>query len=158
MIQIPDREITNIEGRAWKTAATDEDGEVIFEDMDQKIVKRRPATVADMIRTAIFSVPQAGQKKLDPVRIMQVSNHLLNAQNSTIELKEKQYEWLHRLLVREIPPSKEAKEVGVTDDIPLAMALWGSVNYLWFIEQLKTEAEMRTLEDMLEAMDDKDED
>ena len=155
---VKDKEITNIEGKAWKTVETDADGEVVFEDKDSRIPKRRQATAADLIRIVAFSIPPHVQKKLDPLRILQVSNRLQAAKNGTIELKEKQYAWLHRLLERMVPPSDEAKKLGVKDERPLAMAVWGSINYLWFVEQLKTDDEAKTIAQLIEEQDKKDAD
>ena len=144
-----DQKITDITGAPWKVPEMDEDGELVMGgDGEPNMV---PSDTRSAIRIVMLNVPQSKQKKNDSLRAAQMFNQLdKQSDNGHIEIKDKTYDWFHKLLLREIPVTKEAKERGVLERT-YAMHLWGMATA--HITNQLTELETRK-----ETLDDDDDD
>ena len=159
---IPITPVLSVLRRPIRVQDIDDDGMPRFyeEDMkdDKGVVLHRKgepvlveATPFHLIRAALSSIPQACHKDDDGLRIPQLFNRIDSA-NGNIELKEKHYLWLHRLLERRVPLSAAAIEAnknksdGVEDMKPptYAHTLWGD-NDAVFINALRPIEEQKDL-------------
>jgi len=87
------------------------------------------------------------------MRVHQLWNQLDRVNgDATIVLKDKTYDWLHKVLNREVPVTHEAKERGVKPR-KYSMLLF-SMSASHIINQLKDEDEKKTPEQIDEEADD----
>ena len=109
----------------------------------------KDATVTDVLRQIIFSIPRPIQAPNDALHIPAVWMAVEGA-NGTVDLGDKTYEWLHKLLARQIEPSGdstwEAQSYGA--------AFFGLENVAVCLETLKPVDERRTLEELIATLDE----
>ena len=110
-------DIKSADFTAWKTADLDKDGEAILVDGEPKL---RQGTTLDLIRTIIWNIPQAIQAKNDSIHVPRIMNSIVQAEAknegnefpSRLSLRETDYDFIERVLNRDIPQSKEQAESG----------------------------------------------
>ena len=113
----------------------------------------KDGSVKDVLRLVIFSIPDSIQAKNDPLRVAQVWNQLEHS-NGAVELRDKAYDWLHRLMGREIPVTKARKDEGIKPKTYSA-AFFG-LSSAYILEQLKDVDERKSLDEL--DVDDDSED
>ncbi|KKM86969.1 hypothetical protein LCGC14_1273730 [marine sediment metagenome] len=153
-------EVTNIQGKPMKIAALDDDGEVKWLRHPDPAAKppvagdpeMANAHVKDLLRIAVFTIPDSTAKKADSLRAAHLWNSLERSQNGAIEIHDKTYEWFFKLLKRDVPVTAEAKSSGILPK-PYSFHLWG-INHEWVVNQLKDSEEQKTLDELVEAMAD----
>ena len=115
------------------------------------VLEMKAATIRDVLRLVIFSIPDSIQAQHDPLRVAQVWNQLDHS-NGAVELKDKTYDWFHRLLAREVPVTAKAPK-GVKPKT--YGALFFGLSSAYIIEQLKDEEERKSLAE-LDVEDDEE--
>jgi len=137
--------IRNIEGRPWKVPLRDEDGEVVWEDKETETPKLVPADTFSLLHAAIFSIPPRIHAKNDGMRSQQLFNAIQRAKDrgavrattqdddsvqwtGRLVLHGEVYEWIQRVLAREVPITKAEKDMGLNAR-ELASHLWGLSAY-----------------------------
>lgn len=120
-VEIPSGVVNTLWGKPLKLPKRDEDGEVIWKDPDKKT---EPETVdGDTWLVLEHLILTMNGNEL--LRRVQKPNDGFNAAtlwarvkasrdhgNGYIRVKEEQYKWLHSLLARSVPVTKEAQEQG----------------------------------------------
>ena len=149
--RIPLAPVLNMEGKPWKVPKVDEDGDIVWktEPVGEQggVPELEPADTRRVIQTALFSIPRAIQSSHDPMRVAMCFNELEHsAGDGFIELKDKVYAWLHRLLRRELPLTKEQKDLNMPV-ATYAQALW-QLNAFIITEQLKDVDERKDLSEL----------
>lgn len=136
-VTIPNVQIKNCFGQRWRTPRRDADGAVIFKNGCEVCLRPREgpldlemedATVATLLRELLLSFSssdylRSSQKPMDGRNAQKLWNQLDSSQGeSNISLHQDQYDWLHRILAREVPsPGQEAR--------PVATILYGLSDY-----------------------------
>lgn len=121
-------------GGPMKVPRRDEDGEVVWKDPDAPRDQREPAelldmTVWDALRHVATSVPQGVRKNDDPYHGFLLMQQLITQKGAPqLEIDKAQYDWVHGVLKRPVPLSKEDKEAGFSADV-LGAAWWGQNAY-----------------------------
>jgi len=161
----------SIDGRNLKTAKLDEDGEVIWAKkemipelqkdgtrimVEKKTPEMKTATVLDMLRGIIFSVPDSIAKGNDSIRKHRLFNAILRAEDEKaefLELHPKIYDWIHSILRRPIPVSATVKvEYPDQETETYGHFLWDA-NESAVIEALRAENDDTPFDDLAEAED-----
>ena len=142
-ITIPVEKIKNIEGRPWKVPEVDDDGEVVWENKEEEKPQMKEADSFDILRQVAFSIPQKVHAANDSHRGQQLFNQIARAKerdDGKIILAQDVYEWLHRLLNRNIPIPELEKKMGL-EARAYKLHLWGLS--AWTIEQQLTNIDQR---------------
>lgn len=150
--------VKDITGQPIKVADIDEDGKIVWENEEKQIPVEVKANVGDLLKAIILNIPKELQAQNDSVRGASLWNsadkHKKNKAGGKIVVHDKVYEWYHRVLNREIPVSKEAKDANIKPR-SIAIRLWGISSDV-VVEQLKDIDEKKTLDKLLEELGDED--
>ena len=103
----------------------DSDGDIIWKNRELAEPELESATVRLLLREAILQKPRSIDAQNDGVRSAQLWNQVERSKDGVIELKEPVYDWVHRLLNREVKPTPQEKEQGI-EAMPYARRLWGT--------------------------------
>lgn len=142
---IPNDIVTNVSGHPLVTFDIDEDGRTKKDPKTDKEVEKK-ARVSDLMRIISLSIPRSIQAQNDPIRVYQIHNSLLKVKDGQpVELKDKVYDWLFRVLNREVPLTAEKVKEGLKP-LSYAQELW-AFNSACIIEQLKVPDERKDLND-----------
>lgn len=144
-IPIKDK-VLNIIGRPMQIGAVDDDYNIIWDNKERGEPKLEDADTFGILRLIIFNVPRDAGAPADPRRSLQLweaAESAMESKNGTepsepkqyIEVPDKVYDWLHNLLLRELPLDKEARDKGVVKTT-YAYHLWGNNSYK-VVRQLK---------------------
>ncbi len=157
--------ITGVLGYPWRVNIVDEEGQPL-KDGDQLVYEA--ATTRDIILGTVLGIPGSIQRRLDSARVAACVNQLektggdqrgedgSKTPGPDIELKPKVYEWLHALLDRKVPITKEMHDRGVKTRT-YGMTLWDA-HTAHIVNQLKDlEHRKAVLDDDEDDDDDGDE-
>lgn len=153
--------ITNMDHHNLKVPVLDDDGEMVWKikpDQEKKIIGElqiRDAKTADILRTIVFSLPRSIHAKADEVRLPQMLASLERVQDSKILLHDKLYDWLHRVLNRDIPVTQVAKD-NDAKPMPYSHFLWTNVHARWVMNQLKDVDEKLTWDKFVQKLEEED--
>ncbi len=155
------KQVTNILGKPMRVPATDDKGDTIWVNPEEPIEAKRSAqmadaTVLDMLRVILFSIPESISKNDDALRAPALFNRMDRVENGVIKVHEKVYNWFHNLLARPIPVSTSAQEQG-SQKHSYAISLWGVANSAWVVNQLKAQDEQKPKEELFGGKDTEDE-
>ena len=153
--RIPLKLVVNVEGKPWKSQKVGEDGEPVWKveptagldgALRGGVPELEDANTQMVLRSVLFSIPRSIQSLHDPMRVAVCFNEMEhNTKDGFIELKDKVYNWLHRLLKRELPLPRDQKDIGL-QPLSYAQALW-QLNAYTITEQLKDVDEQKPLSD-----------
>jgi len=159
--------VRNVDGREMQSAKRDEEGDPVYLDVEGNETDKafrtnaqgdrfphefalEPGTVREYVRIAVLNIPRNVQKGDDSLRVHQIINQLMiqneeavNGSNPPIQLKEKTYTWLHKLLQRPVPLSKEEKDRDAPQRV-YASELW-SLNHAVIVNQMRDSFEQKNL-------------
>ena len=156
--QIPVAQIKALNGRPFRIPKRNEDGEVVFKEQTEeakakgyeKELELVEADTQSLLRMLTLMIPRSIQTTNDPLRVSQLWHRLDVPVDGNIQLHDKLYEWLHRLLNRELPLTAIEKEQNMRA-LPFSQHLW-IMNARWIVEQLKEVDERKDLGE-LEGID-----
>jgi hypothetical protein len=133
-------EIVNIEGRPLRTPKRDQDGDIIWKTRcpvcdhpeDNTAPELESLDTIKAIRSLIFQMPNELRKPDDSQNSFYLLSQIREQDgNDTLTLQDAEYEFLHRVINREIPSDSDDQETFGT-------ALWG-INSWVIIQQLTPE-------------------
>tara|TARA_Y100000310_G_C20653974_1_gene800978 strand:+ start:300 stop:776 length:477 start_codon:yes stop_codon:yes gene_type:complete len=138
--------VVDFRGKAIKLPKRDDDGDVDWEtgtqdeDKTPENLPTESATTLTLLREVLLGLQASPdlrgiQRAEDSRRAMSLWNSMERCEDGTLEVHDKVYEWLHRLLKRDIPISKEEKDAGL-EPLSVASRLY-SLNAWTVIDQLK---------------------
>jgi len=141
--QISNTTILSITGKPYLIPKRSDDGDVEWINLEQQLPDMEEATPSNLLRMIILTLPRTMQAQNDGQFSYQLWQDVLQADGTEyIKLHDKVYSWLHRLLNRQVPLSKEDKDSGITPKT-LAIHYFGASDYT-IIQQLKDKSD-RTL-------------
>ena len=139
---IPNETLKNLKGKPVRMPKRDEDGNVIWKDKDAQVPEMTEAKALDAL-WLLTNIPRTIHAEKDRLRIPALANQLIHAEDAevaedakVIELTEKTYDWVHRVLNRELPLTAQEKEQGMKPLI-FAESLFGTALAALVIEHLK---------------------
>ena len=121
-IELPNSLITDFLGYPVRLPVRDDDGDVIWEnptekDPEKKLPKTEPATVEKLIREILLGLNGNQMlrgliKPRDSEFAQRLSNQIHRVKDGVVRVRDQELDWLHRLLERDVPVNKEAKDAG----------------------------------------------
>ena len=146
---IPVETIKAMSGKPIRVPDQTEDGETKYkvEPKDGRggVPETKDASTVDLMKLVVLSIPRSIMTSNDPLRVTQMW-HRLDVADGQLEMHDKLYDWLHRLLKRDIPLTAEEKQLDMKP-IPYAQYLWG-IHAPAIIEQFKEPSERKDLDDL----------
>jgi len=116
--------VTGVIGRPLKIPRRDPDGLPVWKNEEKTELETEDANPVNLIKQVILSIPNQMQAPSDSLRATRLWSQLDGVQNAHLELEDKEYEWLHRLLSRQLPRGKEEKDANMEPQT-LAVKLFG---------------------------------
>ena len=125
-VSIPVGKMLGFAGKPMKGPKRDDNGEAVLKDGNPEFIEMDTRA---LLREFILGLTPRGpygavQKAIDSIRVHQLWNEMEASSDGVMELKPKVYEWLHDLLKRQLPLTKEQKDNGAEAQC-LAQAYWG---------------------------------
>lgn len=155
MKTIPNIPVQQMDHKAFRIVNTDDDGEAIWKDAEKTEPELVPGDVKDVMQIALLNIPRSIQLGQDDLRVRQMWTQLDACPDGTVNLRDKTYNWFHRLLNREVPLTKEQKEQGVKEQRQYAVILFGYFNSHYIVEQLTDIDERKPFEELEEDEQEK---
>jgi len=148
--QIPVAKIIGFSGKPLRVPKRDEDGNIVWKNEELKTEPEiAEADTLEVLRIISLNISREIQTSNDPLRVSQLWHRLDTTKDGIVELHDKLYDWLHRLLNREIPLTAVEKERGIKP-IPYSQQLF-SMNSAGVVRQLKDVDERKKLNGEMEA-------
>ena len=140
---VEDIELTLIDGKAYKIPATDQDGDAVFETGDNgdikvtsrgnKIPKMVSGTVSETLKLVMFNIPKELIAKNDSLEGIALWKALKGVKDGFLTFEDDTYNWIHRVLNRQIPLNEEGKKAGLEVQ-EYCVHLWG-MSAEWVVDQ-----------------------
>ena len=105
--------VISVIGRPLRLPKRDEDGQLVWKDPEKTDLETEPATAVNLIKQIILSLPQQLQAPSDSLRATRIWAQIEGLQNGHLQLQDQEYDWLHRVLNRQMPRSKDEKEASL---------------------------------------------
>jgi hypothetical protein len=150
--------VKSLTGKPVTVVDTDEDGEIIWKNEKAGIPVEVDATVGDLLKTITLNIPKELQAQNDSIRAASLWNSAdkkpKNKSGGNIEVHDNVYTWYHRVLNRELPLTKEAKDANIKTHT-IGIRLWG-ISSVVVIEQLKDMDSQQTVDQLINGLGDSD--
>lgn len=128
MVKLTLGKIVGFNGRTLKVPKRDDNGDIVFKTEVVKLPSGESTKTAEieeadtisLIKHIILTlhINSNIQAQVDSMQMSDIWGQLDNKQeDETLELKDETYKWLHRVLNRVVPKSKEDKELFVEQQV-----------------------------------------
>ena len=117
MKTIENQQLVNMRNKPLMLPTRDEDGELVPKNPDapegEQIAEMAKADTKLALETVVYALPRTIQAQADGTKAPQLLAAIDRAEDGKIEMHDKVYDWVHRVLNREVPIEKAEKDSGV---------------------------------------------